>query len=131
MKSLPPAHLAASLPTIGDPCRLAQIAGASDQDEPTRTRELRAAHRPDYGRRVDQVPSSLRVAHPPAASASTRLRSPTPRAAQEIERRERASSQSQLSPPRGVKKAPRPIDKKAPYEPGHDAKSQLIFRRMQ
>src|ERR1700735_3467632 len=43
MKSLPPVHLAAGLPTIGDPCRLAQIAGASDQDEPTRTRELRGA----------------------------------------------------------------------------------------
>src|SRR5277367_3098739 len=51
---------------------------------------------------------------PPAASALTRPRSPTSRAAQEIEGRERASSPSQHSPPRGAKKAPRPIDKKAP-----------------
>src|SRR5271168_1960187 len=46
--------------------------------------------------------------------AFTRVRSPTSRADQEIEGRERASSQSQHSPPRGAKKAPRPIDKKAP-----------------
>lgn len=43
---------------------------ASDQDEPTRNRELRAARRPDHGRRVDQVPSSLRVAHRPPATMS-------------------------------------------------------------
>ena len=55
---------------------------------------------------------------PPAASALTRLRSPTSRAAQEIEGRERASSQSAtLTAARNEKKRralPRPIDKKAP-----------------
>src|SRR5271168_3337168 len=45
---------------------------------------------------------------PPAASALTRLRSPTSRADQEIEGRERASSQSQHSPPRGAKKSAAP-----------------------
>src|SRR5271168_3591958 len=45
---------------------------------------------------------------PPAASALTRLRSPTSRADQEIEGRERASSQSQHSPPRGAKKSVAP-----------------------
>ena len=45
---------------------------------------------------------------PPAASALTRLRPPTSRSAQETKGRERASSQSQHSPPRGAKKAPRP-----------------------
>ena len=45
---------------------------------------------------------------PPAASALTRLRSPTSRAAQQIEGRERASSQSQHSPPREAKKSAAP-----------------------
>jgi hypothetical protein len=45
---------------------------------------------------------------PPAASALTRLRSPTSRAAQEIEGRERASSPSQHSPPREAKKSAAP-----------------------
>src|SRR5271168_1960186 len=45
---------------------------------------------------------------PPAASALTRLRSPTSRADHEIEGRERASSQSQHSPPRGAKKSVAP-----------------------
>src|ERR1700690_1031278 len=45
---------------------------------------------------------------PPAASPFTRLRSPTSRPAQEIERRERPSSQSQHSPPRGAKKSAAP-----------------------
>jgi hypothetical protein len=51
---------------------------------------------------------------PPAASALTRLRSPTSRAAREIKGWEPPSSHFPRSPPRGVKKAPRPIDKKAP-----------------
>ena len=51
---------------------------------------------------------------PPAASALTRLRSQTSRAAREIKGWERPSSHFPRSPPRGVKKAPRPIDKKAP-----------------
>ena len=45
---------------------------------------------------------------PPAASALTRLRSPTSRSAQEIEGRERASSRSQHSPPRGTEKSAAP-----------------------
>ena len=45
---------------------------------------------------------------PPAASALTRLRSPTSRSAQEIEGRERASSPSQHSPPREAKKSAAP-----------------------
>src|SRR5271156_4328188 len=58
---------------------------------------------------------------PPAASALTRLRSPTSRAAQEIEGRERASSQSQRFPAtRNEKKRGALLTKKPPYEPGHD-----------
>src|ERR1700689_2210116 len=52
---------------------------------------------------------------PPAASALTRLRSPTSRAAQQIEGRERASSQSQHSPPRGAKKSAAALLTKSPH----------------
>jgi hypothetical protein len=58
---------------------------------------------------------------PPAASALTTLRSPTSRAAREIEGRERASSHSQRFPAaRNEKKRRALLTKKPPYEPGHD-----------
>ena len=58
---------------------------------------------------------------PPAASALTRLRSSTSRAAQEIEGRERAFEPvATLPAARSEKKRRALLTKKPPYEPGHD-----------
>src|SRR5271156_3280274 len=60
---------------------------------------------------------------PLAASALTRLRSPTSRAAQAIEGRERASSHSQRFPAARSEKTRRALlTKKPPYEPGRDVR---------
>ena len=91
----------------GPPMRVEERTGRRTSPRPPRSRQAMVV-----GERT-LVKAGLRPP-PPAASALTRLRSPTSRSAQEIEGRERASSPSQHSPPRGAKKSPRPIDKKAP-----------------
>jgi hypothetical protein len=64
---------------------------------------------------------------PPAASALTRLRSPTSRSAREIEGRERDSEPLATLRREEVEKKRRALlTKKPPYEPGHDEEERLF-----
>ena len=60
---------------------------------------------------------------PPAASALTRLRSPTSGAAREIEGSERSSSHSHAPRAQTGKSATPLLTKKPPYEPDHEGKA--------